>query len=298
MDFEILAGNRKRSAAWIQFNPILIFLQAFVQLVDHFFFASVPSLSSLANLSLSLLPRTKTAAWGGQLPAAIRAGNSGATPSRHISTTNVASSGPPPARQNNRPARQSGNANGRSKDEESSSPPLIISVLLDDALHKHLTGLRTKYFPSHRNYLAAHVTYFHALPSSHLDAISSKLQELADSKPAFPVKLGEPVLRGSDTKKAVFLPLFAKDLVSLRTTLLDQFQNELHMPLTDQDKQQKFWPHATVVNKVPPEKAEQVFEELKQTGEAGEVNKGQVQGIELWYYEGGPWEHIQTFRFK
>jgi 2'-5' RNA ligase len=237
-------------------------------------------------------------AWGGQLPAAIRAGNSGATPSRHISTTNIASSGPPPARQQiHRPAKQA-HDHGTFKDEESSGSPLILSVLLDDALHKHLTSLRTKHFPSHRNYLAGHITLFHALPSSHLDAVSTKLQELADTKSAFPVKVGEPVLRGSDAKKAVFLPLFAKNLVSFRASLLEHFQNELHMPMTDQDKQQKFWPHATVVNKVPPEKAEQVFEELKRTGEAGEVNKGHVQGVELWYYKGGPWEHIETYRFR
>lgn len=68
--------------------------------------------------------------------------------------------------------------------------------------------------------------------------------------------------------------------------------------MTDQDKNPKFWAHATVVNKVGPEEAQAVFDHLQRTKEAEKVDGGQALGLDLWYYRGGPWEHIRRFDFR
>ena len=64
--------------------------------------------------------------------------------------------------------------------------------------------------------------------------------------------------------------------------------------LTPQDRQ-GFRPHVTVQNKVAPEAARALLGEL----EAGyAVWRGEVLGLGLWRYEGGPWAHVGEMRFE
>lgn len=171
-------------------------------------------------------------------------------------------------------------------------PPVIVSLWLDDPLQTHLSELRAKYFPSERNYLQGHITLFHALPSTHLDIITKTINSVCSDTAEFEV-FCEPYRLSKNA--AVFIPLKAQRLVSVRTNLLGTFRGSFNM--TDQDVKPTFWPHATVVNKVTTEEAERVFNEVKAMSKEARVTHGRAKGLDVWFYRGGPWEHLHRIPF-
>jgi len=57
--------------------------------------------------------------------------------------------------------------------------PLILTAQLPDGLQGWATALRTAHFPPERNYLAAHVTLFHALPGFCEAEVVQQVRQLA-----------------------------------------------------------------------------------------------------------------------
>ena len=174
-------------------------------------------------------------------------------------------------------------------------PPLIISLTLDDALQSHITNLRGKYFPTARNHLQGHITLFHAIPSSNVSEVKAHIEQLCSSTAKFPVRLRPPTL--SKNSKAVFAPLSANPLYNVHESLQHGFQKKLRLNLTQQDSNPKFWPHATIINKVSEEEALDAFEALQESKEVQSLAKGEALGLDLWYYRGGPWSHVRRFDF-
>lgn len=193
------------------------------------------------------------------------------------------------------------NQNGRSqasKREPEEHPPLIISLVLDQDTESFITQLRDRFFPKSRNYLQGHITLFHALPSKapHMANIKNRLEELCGSTVAFKVGLRSPTL--SRNSKAVFVPLSAKPLYDIHSTLLASFKRDLKLDLTDQDASPKFWPHVTVINKVDEQEAVDTLEKLQEEKIVEKQTAGNATGLDLWWYRGGPWEHIRRFEFS
>ena len=184
-----------------------------------------------------------------------------------------------------------------SKREPEEHPPLIISLVLDDGTQEFISKLRARYFPKARNHLQGHITLFHALPSKapHLSNIKKHLEQLCDSTHAFKVGLRPPSL--SKNSKAVFVPLSARPLYDVHSTLLDAFKRDLKLDLTDQDANPKFWPHATVINKVEEKEALDAYESLQEEKQVEQQPAGKAIGLDLWFYRGGPWEHLRRFDF-
>ena len=56
--------------------------------------------------------------------------------------------------------------------------PLILTALLPRDMHRWATDLRTQHFPPERNYLAAHVTLFHAIPAQCESEVAGLLKRL------------------------------------------------------------------------------------------------------------------------
>jgi hypothetical protein len=71
-------------------------------------------------------------------------------------------------------------------------------------------------------------------------------------------------------------------------------QQEWQQWLTPQD-QQGLRPHITVQNKVEPETARILFEEL---AAAFVPFKAEGTGLSLWEYHRGPWQKIQDYNFR
>ena len=165
-------------------------------------------------------------------------------------------------------------------------PPLILTVKLDADSFGYFDALRRKYFPSERNFLAAHVTLFHHLPGEKISQIESDLKSICAEYEAFEVRF--PTLRFLG--KGTAAEIESAQLIRLRSTLADVWDANLN----NQDRQ-KFKPHITIQNKVAADEARKLYEELRPDWQ---TRTGKAVGLQLWHYLGGPWELAKEFAFE
>ena len=72
-----------------------------------------------------------------------------------------------------------------------SDQPFILTLTLDETLAQTLNQLREAHFPKERNFLAAHLTLFHALPSERKADLRRDLATICAETPTFRVVLPE-----------------------------------------------------------------------------------------------------------
>jgi 2'-5' RNA ligase len=161
----------------------------------------------------------------------------------------------------------------------------VLTLVLDEASQAVLDDRRRAHFPPERNHLAAHVTLFHALPGEHLEVVQAGLAAAAGARGRFAVEVAgvRPLGRG------VAYDLAAPELLALRATLAQRWAGLL----TRQDAA-GFRPHVTVQNKVHPDVARALLAELRAGFSPWTAT---AEGLALWWYRGGPWEHIRTWPF-
>ncbi len=164
-------------------------------------------------------------------------------------------------------------------------PPLILTLRLHPDDQARFDRLRTLHFPPSRNLVPAHVTLFHHLPGDELDAIQVLLAQQAALLSPFPVEASGLRFLG----RGVAYELSAQPVEQLRADLVDAWRDDL----TAQDRQ-RWRPHVTVQNKVAPEEARRLHAELSARPLPGPAT---AQGLALWRYVGGPWEHLHTQSF-
>lgn len=164
-------------------------------------------------------------------------------------------------------------------------PPLIVTLALDPDTSAWLDALRRAHFPSERNVVPGHITLFHALPGALEPQVAERLAALTASASPFPAAF--PGLRFLG--RGVALRVESPELAAVRGRLAQQFADHL----TPQDAQ-GYRPHATLQNKVSPDEARATMARLQTTFAP---RTGQVDGLDLWRYRGGPWEAAGTFRF-
>lgn len=163
--------------------------------------------------------------------------------------------------------------------------PLIITLKMDERSFEFFDAFRRQHFPRERNFLRAHLTLFHNLPGSELSSIRRTLHVICEKQEMLKLEVTEVKGMG----RGVAYKLESAELVALH----QQLQHKWHPWLTPQDKQ-KLWPHVTVQNKVLPEQAKQLLQEL--SGNFSPFNVTGV-GLQLWEYKQGPWELLQEFGF-
>ena len=164
------------------------------------------------------------------------------------------------------------------------TPPLIVTLKLNEEAQSYFTALRTQYFPAHANYLDAHLTMFHHLPSSE-PFIEDVLQDLATID-AFALEVSEIKNIGNGVAFAITSP----PLMDLHSSLQQAFRGHL----ISQDRH-RIWPHITVQNKVTAFKAQQTAEFLQRGFRAFTI---QAIGLDTWHYLKGPWQHHRTYPFN
>ncbi len=169
--------------------------------------------------------------------------------------------------------------------EAGAAEPLILTLEIDDLSQEWFDRLRELYFPPERNYLRAHLTMFHKLPGEREAEISADLREVCRRRE--PITLSVTGLRYLG--RGVAYELASPELVALRRELAGKWGSWLGA----QDRQ-GFKPHVTVQNKVYPEQARALREQLLAAFSPFEV--GGV-GLSLWRYLGGPWEPVGTYPF-
>ncbi|MEH3144689.1 MAG: 2'-5' RNA ligase family protein [Methylobacterium frigidaeris] len=163
--------------------------------------------------------------------------------------------------------------------------PLILTLGMDEAAFATFDRQRRQYFPAKLNHIPAHATLFHHLPGDEEAGIGETLTALLRTEP--PPEIAVSGLRL--TGRGVAYVLDSAALAALHGRLAKHFAPWL----TPQDRQ-GFRPHVTVQNKVAPETARALHEDL-QAGFA--PFRFTATGLLLWRYLGGPWEARGRFPF-
>jgi 2'-5' RNA ligase len=163
--------------------------------------------------------------------------------------------------------------------------PLILTLQMDERSRERFDSLRELHFPPERNYLRAHLTLFHMLPGEREAEISADLREICHGREPLTMTATNLLFLG----RGVAYQLSSPELVALRRELAGRWE-----PWLGAQDRQGFKPHVTVQNKVSPERARALREELQQSFSPFEV--GGV-GLSLWRYLGGPWEPVGTHLF-
>ena len=164
--------------------------------------------------------------------------------------------------------------------------PFILTLRLDAESFAIFNDLRKQHFPRERNYLDAHITLFHALPAENETRIRADLDAI--SAATAPIELRFPALRFLGKGSAVEVE--APDLVKLRRQLSDKWR-----PLLGAQDSRVIKPHITIQNKVMPDKARALFDQLSANWRPFD---GRGEGLQLWRYQGGPWEAAGEWGFS
>ena len=165
----------------------------------------------------------------------------------------------------------------------------MLTLRTDRDFHQRINALRKQYFPPQRNRIGAHITLFHALPSSHLQAIASDLQSTACSNMPFTIQTQEP-LRLSH---GVALNATHKQADEIFNTLKQKWGPAGANFLSKQDH--RFKAHYTIQNKAERDVAQSTWEKVR---EGFKRDEGRAIGLTLYkYLRGGYWKFQRHFDF-
>lgn len=165
------------------------------------------------------------------------------------------------------------------------SAPLVVTLAVDDAAQTRLQAKRDRHFPPERNVVPAHVSLFHALPGDQLDHVLEDVRAVCARAPFDVAVTGVRSLG-----RGAALTLESEELLALRGALAGRWTQWL----TRQD-QQRFRGHVTVQNKVSPQQAAALVEQLQAEFLPWRLR---AVGVSLWRYVGGPWEPVETLPFE
>jgi mannose-1-phosphate guanylyltransferase len=166
----------------------------------------------------------------------------------------------------------------------------VLTMKLEDTLSKPMNALRQQYFPKRLNRTPAHLTLFHALPHSHLEAIEQGLYQLATGTKPFNVTTGGPFRM----RKGVGVNVDAgyQDMKEVHGQLRSQW-----MPFLSEQDQGGFRPHWTVMNKVDEEKEVEHALSAVRKELSHSTKEGRAVGLELWRYDRGNWIWANEYSF-
>jgi 2'-5' RNA ligase len=163
--------------------------------------------------------------------------------------------------------------------------PLILTALLEPDAAARFETMRRAYFPAERNKTPAHLTLFHALPGDQLPDIEEELAERCWQAEPFPARASGLRFLGV----GVAIVVEAQPLLALHAGIAQSWA----YALTPQDRQ-RFNPHITIQNKVPPSKARRTHMGLSAIFDPFGFH---VDGLQLWRYRSGEWEAAGLFPF-
>ncbi|RYX99323.1 2'-5' RNA ligase family protein [bacterium] len=158
----------------------------------------------------------------------------------------------------------------------------ILTARLDEVSQNFFNEMRDQHFPKEINLLKAHLTLFHKLPDTFAN------QQILQSVKENTISGTVTSLKNIGNGVAYFLDIPA--LNKLHIYLQKAFNSQLIL----QDKQ-GIRPHVTIQNKVTPEEARKLLEHLTKSFKPFQVS---IEGLDLWHYLSGPWQHYQYFPFK
>jgi hypothetical protein len=166
------------------------------------------------------------------------------------------------------------------------SQPFIVTAELPADVFAWANALRTRHFPPERNWLAAHVTLFHAFAPSLREELLGMLGEIAAAHAPPPARLDGLMNLGKGTALAIRSPA----MLAMRAAISDRF----HGALTAQDAHPPRL-HITIQNKVTPEVAKALQAEL---ADSLQTRDFAFTGLGLHRYMNPHWEAVRTWKFR
>ncbi|MGI4880088.1 MAG: 2'-5' RNA ligase family protein [Janthinobacterium lividum] len=160
--------------------------------------------------------------------------------------------------------------------------PLVITARPDAATLARFEALRRAHYPPALNRVPAHISLFHQLPGSELDAVVARLRMTARDHP--PPRAEVAGVRSLGRGAAYVIR--SQELSALHADLSEAWE-----PLLIPQDRHRLAAHVTIQNKVTPEVAKATLAELT---EAFVPWSFDVVGIDVWRYLDGPWEHLRT----
>ena len=166
-------------------------------------------------------------------------------------------------------------------DEEVGAGALIVTARFDGPAQHHFQAMRDRYFPPERNMVPAHCTLFHKLPGARLDDLIDALEAARPGRPPLVSVTGILPFRTGGAYR-----IECESLRDIRAHVADVFADDL----TRQDSQ-PWRPHVTFQNKADPDTAARTLRQVERNFEPFTTT---LEGIDIWYWRGGPWEHAAT----
>jgi len=167
----------------------------------------------------------------------------------------------------------------------SGKSPLILTARFDESSQSTFDALRERHFPPDRNMIPAHLSLFNRLPGEMEESIIQDLGEVCAEWGRMPCKVDGLRFLGRGVAYTVDAPA----LRELRAELAQRWE-----PWLSRQDRQRLSPHVTIQNKVEPERARALYDELNASFMPADAA---IEGVMLWRYLGGPWEPVQYFLF-
>ena len=161
--------------------------------------------------------------------------------------------------------------------------PLVITLKIDEPSQLFFDKQRTAYFPAHANYVPAHITLFHKLPSDN-PVIENGLATFA-KHPAFELLITDIMLHNS----SVAYSIQSETLQQLHAQMQQTFA-----PYLIRNDRKILTPHITIQNKVTAYKAYKTHAFLIADFKPFVL---QALGYTSWFYVKGYWEKKEEYLF-
>jgi 2'-5' RNA ligase superfamily len=160
---------------------------------------------------------------------------------------------------------------------------LIITLKIDDASQTFFDKKRKQYYPAYANFVDAHITLFHKLPSDK-QIVYDTLKQLSNTN-IFDMK----VVGIKNIENFVAYDITSATLQSMHTEIQTTFANMLN----EKDKE-KLWPHITIHNKATVYKAFKTHKKLLTDFKPFSIT---AIGFTTWFYAKKAWVKKEDYLF-
>jgi hypothetical protein len=160
---------------------------------------------------------------------------------------------------------------------------LIITLKIDETSQTFFNEKRKQHYPAYANFVDAHITMFHKLPSDK-EVVYDTLQELSKTN-IFDIQ----VVGIKNKENFVAYDITSPTLQNMHASMQVTFANMLN----EKDKE-KLWPHITIHNKATVYKAFKTHEKLLVDFKPFSIT---AIGFTTWFYAKKQWVKKEDYLF-
>jgi 2'-5' RNA ligase len=161
---------------------------------------------------------------------------------------------------------------------------LIITIKIDDTSQQFFNEKRKQYFPAYANFVDAHITLFHKLPSDK-QIVYDTLDEISKTN-IFEMQ----VVGIKNIENFVAYDIASPTLQNMHKAMQAKFTSMLN----EKDRE-PLWPHITVHNKATVYKAFKIHEKLLVDFKSFSIN---AIGFTTWFYAKKAWVKKEDYLFS